>query len=132
MPAHLSVDAVLAIHDAVLEAHGGKPGLRDRALLESAIAAPQATFGGEPVMKDIVETAAAYLYYLCSNHPFLDGNKRTALASCLVFLDENGALPSETLDLDSWEDFVMRVAGSELDCAGTTDRLRSLLGAAGR
>ena len=82
---HLSTEAVLAIHEQVLSAHGGGAGLRDRALLESAVAAPKARFGGEPIISDVVELAAAYLFYLCKNQPFVDGNKRTALASCLVF-----------------------------------------------
>ena len=90
---YLSVDAVLAIHEEVLSAHGGGTGLRDRGLLESAVAAPQASFGGEPLISDPVEIAAAYLFYLCSNHPFVDGNKRVGLASCLVFLEINSLLP---------------------------------------
>ncbi|MFT4550528.1 MAG: death-on-curing protein, partial [Verrucomicrobiales bacterium] len=100
MLVHLSSDAVLAIHEQVLMAHGGSAGLRDKPLLLSALSAPQATFGGEPIMTDPVEVAAAYLYYLCNNHPFVDGNKRTALASCLVFLSENDRLPTEKLNVD--------------------------------
>ena len=127
---HLSAEAVKAIHDEVLAAHGGSAGLRDTALLESAVAAPQATYGGEPLLKDIVEIAAAYLFYLCSNHPFVDGNKRTALASCLVFLEANGRLPVPGLpgrELNAWEALVLDVAASRLDRDGTTRRLRSLL-----
>ena len=66
------------------------PGLRDRALLESAVAAPQATYGGKALIKDVVDIAAAYLFYLCRNHPFNDGNKRTALVAALRFLRKNG------------------------------------------
>jgi death-on-curing protein len=124
---HLSCDAVLAIHEEVLKAHGGSPGLRDRALLESAIAAPQATFSGAPIMTDRIEVAAAYLYYLCNNHPFVDGNKRTALASCLVFLRENDGLTLERLEVDAWESLVLDVAASVIDRNGTTERLRCLL-----
>ncbi len=87
---HLSSDAVLAIHEEVLKAHGGGAGLRDKALLLSAVSAPQATFGGSPIMTDLVEVAAAYLYYLCNNHPFVDGNKRTAFVVCQTFLALNG------------------------------------------
>jgi death-on-curing protein len=114
----------------VLAAHGGSPGLRDSALLESAVAAPQATEGGEALLKDVVEIAAAYLYYLCSNHPFVDGNKRTALAACLVFLEANGRLPDAGLpgrQVDAWEALVLEVAVSGLDRDGTTKRLKSLL-----
>lgn len=129
-PLHLTAEAVKAIHEEVLAAHGGSPGLRDAALLESAVAAPQATYRGEPLLKDIVEIAAAYFFYLCCNHPFVDGNKRTALAACLVFLEANGRLPDPGLpgrELDAWEALVLDVAGSRLDREGATKRLRSLL-----
>ena len=125
--AHPSVEAVRAIHAEVLAAHGGSAGLREEALLESAVAAPQATMMGEPLFTEPVELAAAYLFYLCRNHPFIDGNKRTALATCLVFLSENGQLPDEELDIDAWEQLTMDVAGSLLDREQTTARLRQLL-----
>jgi death-on-curing protein len=131
---HLSVDAVIAIHEKVLEAHGGSPGLRDAALLESAVAAPQASSGGEPLMKEATEIAAAYLFYLCRNHPFVDGNKRTALAACLVFLQSNALLPDPgraARAVDAWEALVLDVAGSVIDRAQTTSRLRKLLRPAG-
>lgn len=127
---HLNVQAVLAIHGEVLAAHGGSAGLRDAALLESAVAAPQASFGGEPLLKDPIEIAAAYLFYLCRNHPFVDGNKRTALASCLVFLETNGRLPdpgAPAAAIDDWERLVLDVAASRLDRRQTTERLRKLL-----
>ena len=127
---HLTAEAVKAIHEEVLAAHGGSPGLRDVALLESAVAAPQATYGGKALLKDVVEIAAAYLFYLCSNHPFVDGNKRTALAACLVFLEANGRLPDPGLsgrDADAWEALMLDVAASRLDRDATTKRLRSLL-----
>jgi death on curing protein len=124
---HPSLEAVKAIHAEVLAAHGGSPGLRDPALLESAVAAPQATMMGQPMFSDRVELAAAYLFYLCRNHPFVDGNKRTALATCLVFLSENGLLVREELDVDAWEKLTLDVASSQLDREGTTKRLRKLL-----
>ena len=124
---HLSTEAVLAIHEQVLSAHGGGAGLRDRALLESAVAAPKATFGGEPIISDVVELAAAYLFYLCKNHPFVDGNKRTALASCLVFLSENSRLENTRLDVDAWEAFVLNVASSDSGRASVTIQLLLLL-----
>jgi death-on-curing protein len=111
----------------VLAALGGAAGLRDEGLLESAVAAPQAMFGGEPLMADAVEIAAAYLFYLCRNHPFVDGNKRTALAACLVFLDANGLLSSRKLSVDEGEALVLDVAASRLDRAATTKRLKKLL-----
>jgi death-on-curing protein len=124
---HPTVEAVKAIHREVLEAHGGSPGLRDQALLESAVAAPQATMMGQPVFSNPLEVAAAYLFYPCRNHPFIDGNKRVALATCLVFLSENGLLPDESLDPDAWEAFVLDVAASQLDRDGATKRLGDLL-----
>ncbi len=124
---HLSTEAVLAIHEQVLSAHGGGAGLRDRALLESAVAAPKATFGGEAIISDVVELAAAYLFYLCKNHPFVDGNKRTALASCLVFLSENAGLANTHLDVDAWEKFVLDVASSDSGRSSATNQLRVLL-----
>jgi len=117
----------MAIHAEVLKAHGGLSGLRDQALLESAVAAPQATMMGAPMFSDPLEVAGAYLFYLCRNHPFLDGNKRTALATCLVFLSENGLLPEEKLDIDAWEQLTLAVASSALDREQTTARLRQLL-----
>lgn len=124
---HLTVSAVKAIHHEVLAAHGGARGIRDEALLESAVAAPQATSMGKPLISDPVEIAAAYLFYLCRNHPFVDGNKRTALAACLVFLENNDLLPNTKLPLNAWESFVLDLAASRLDRDETTARLRKLL-----
>ena len=117
---------VLRLHAVVLAQHGGSPGLRDEALLESTLAAPQATFRGEPIMSDPVEVAAAYLFYLCKNHPFVDGSKPVALATCLVFLRSNRIEPKP--DSPAWENFVLDVAASRIDRPGTTERLRELLG----
>ena len=127
---HLDVEAVLAIHEEVLAAHGGLGGLRDRALLESAVAAPQASFGGKPLIRDPIEVAAAYLFYLCRNHPFVDGNKRTALAAALVFLDANGLLPdpgAPARKIDDWESLVLDVASSKLDRDHASRKLQALL-----
>jgi death-on-curing protein len=82
------------------------------------------------LLKDVVEIAAAYLFYLSSNHPFVDGNKRTALAACLVFLEANGRLPDPGLPeaaIDAWETLALDIAASRLDRDGTTKRLRALL-----
>jgi death-on-curing protein len=80
---HLSVEIVQQIHRTVLDAFGGASGVRDTGLLESAVAAPQATFGGVSPFADLAEIAAAYLFYLCKNHPFVDDKKRTAMTqSC--------------------------------------------------
>jgi len=124
---HLTVDAVKAIHREVLAAHGGAAGIRDETLLESAVAAPQASMMGQPLISDPLEIAAAYLFYISRNHPFLDGNKRTALAACLVFLEENGFLPNKKLPINDWEKFVLDVASSKITRDETTRRLRKLL-----
>jgi death-on-curing protein len=124
---HPTAEAVKAIHREVLQAHGGSAGIRDEGLLDSAVAAPQATMMGQPMFKEPVEVAAAYLFYLCRNHPFIDGNKRTALATCLVFLSENGLLSQEKLDADVWEQLVLDVAASRIDREETTKRLAKVL-----
>ena len=122
---HPTLEQIRRLHRAVLVQHGGSDGIRDLALLESALAAPQATFGGEPIMSDLVEIAAAYLFYLCRNHPFIDGNKRVGLATCIVFLRLNGLEPPP--DGPLWEELVLDVAASKLDRETTTERLRELL-----
>lgn len=87
---HLTLSEVLFILQDQITRYGGEFGVRDLGLLSSALALPQASFGGVPLQKDLVEMAAAYAFHICQNHPFLDGNKRVALASALVFLDLNG------------------------------------------
>ena len=124
---HPTVEAVIAIHSEVLAAHGGSPGMRSRELLESAVAAPQATIMGAPLISDPIEIAAAYFFYLCSNHAFVDGNKRVALATCLVFLSENGLLKDESLDVDEWENLTLAVAAGALSRDEVTPKLRKLV-----
>lgn len=124
-PFHLTVEIVQEIHDEAIRRFGGSLGIREKALLESAVAAPQATFGGRSPYADLCEMAAAYLFYLCSNHPFVDGNKRMALGACLVFLRLNGVEPAP--DGETWESLVLDVAASRLDREQTTVRLRALL-----
>ena len=124
---HFTVESVVAIHREVLAAHGGAAGIRDETLLESAVAAPQARRMGRALFSDRVEIAAAYLFYICRNHPFVDGNKRTALAACLVFLEENGLPRRVKLPLHDWENFVLDVAAGRIDRDQTTQRLRKLI-----
>ncbi|MFV0415108.1 MAG: type II toxin-antitoxin system death-on-curing family toxin [Chthoniobacterales bacterium] len=123
---YLTSEEVPQVHARVLTEHGGTAGIRSRELLESAIAAPQASFGGNPIMTEPIEIAAAYLFYLCRNHPFIDGNKRVALASCLVFLRMHGL--STRSDSKQWEALTLDVAASRLDRDETTARLRALVG----
>ena len=122
---HLTVEIVREIHREMLAQFGGAEGVRDQGLLESAVAAPQATFGGESPFADVAEIAAAYLFYLCRNHAFVDGNKRTAMTAAIVFLRLNGIEPAS--DGPEWEALVLDVAASRIDRDETTTRLRKLL-----
>lgn len=122
---HLTLEIVSEIHAEAIARFGGSEGLRELALLESAVAAPQASFGGKSPYADLVEVAAAYLYYLCKNHPFVDGNKRTGLGACIVFLRLNEIEPQP--DGPEWEDLTVAVAESAIDRDETTARLRRLL-----
>lgn len=122
---HLTVEIVLEIHREVLAAFGGAEGVLDRGLLESAVAAPQATFAGESPFSDLDEIAAADLFYLCRNHPFLDGNKRAAMTAAIVFLRLNGIKPAP--DSRGWEELVLDVAASRADREETTTRVRKRL-----
>jgi death-on-curing protein len=100
-------------------------GIADRGLLESAVAAPQATVFGQSPYADLIEVAAAYLFYICRNHPFRDGNKRAAMTAAIVFLRLNGIDPRP--DSPVWESLVLDVAASRLDRNQTTQRLRKLI-----
>jgi death-on-curing protein len=88
-PSFLSLDEVLAIHAHQIHRYGGSFGIRDRGLLESALAMPVMSFSGEDLHPTLHEKAGAYLFHLVKNHPFVDGNKRVGLAVCLVFLRLN-------------------------------------------
>lgn len=97
-PLFLTLDEVVAIHRDQIERYGGSLGVRDWGLLQSAIAMPAATFGGQFLHGDFCEMAAAYLFHLVQNHPFIDGNKRVGAASAIVFLVLND------LELNAGED----------------------------
>jgi len=90
MPHFLTLSEVLLILQDQIRRYGGMYGVRDLSLLSSALAMPSATFEGNLLHGDVYEQAAAYAFHICQNHPFLDGNKRVALASALVFLVFNG------------------------------------------
>ena len=117
---------VLLILQDQIRRYGGAYGVRDNDLLSSALAMPGTTFEGRYLHKDLFEQAAAYAFHLCQNHPFLDGNKRTALASALVFLSLNGI----ELD-DSHEDLyelMMNVSAKGLGKADIAAEFRRLQG----
>lgn len=122
---HLSVEIVREIHAEAIEQFGGLDGVRDENLLASAVLTPQSSFGGKSPYRDIIEIAAAYLFYLCCNHPFLDGNKRTAMMAAIVFLRLNGFEPSA--DKPPWEKLMLSVASGEIDREEVTAQLRKLV-----
>jgi death-on-curing protein len=111
-PTFLAVDQVLAIHRRMVEDFGGDPAVRDHGLLESAVMMPAAQFGGKWLHDEIPAMAAAYLFHLCRNHPFVDGNKRTALAAAEVFMLLNG-MRLEATDAQL-EQLTMGVASGQL------------------
>ncbi|HEY5314603.1 MAG TPA: type II toxin-antitoxin system death-on-curing family toxin [Pirellulales bacterium] len=89
-PEFLSLEEILAIHLDQTQRYGGSQAVRDMGLLQSAVAMPAATFGGQLLHADIFEIAAAYVYHLVQNHPFIDGNKRVGAVAADVFLALNG------------------------------------------
>jgi death-on-curing protein len=99
----LTLDDIIESHQNQIDTYGGSHGIRDIGLLESAIAQPEASFGGQYLHADIFEMAAAYLYHLVMNHPFVDGNKRVGLEAALIFLEINNenlkASDQELVDL---------------------------------
>jgi death on curing protein len=90
VPRFLTLDEIFESHADQLAAYGGSDGIRDLALLDSALAQPQASFDGQYLHDDLFEMAAAYLFHLVQNHPFIDGNKRVGLEAALLFLELNG------------------------------------------
>jgi death-on-curing protein len=110
-PVFLTLDEVIAIHAEMIRRYGGSHGIRDRGLLEAAIAMPEACFGGQYLHTSPSAMAAAYLFHLVSNHPFIDGNKRVGAATADVFLGMNGCLLKA--GQNEYTDFVLAVAAGE-------------------
>ena len=111
-PRFLTNSQAIKIHERQIEIFGGTSGIRDEGLLDSALAQPQATFGGELLHPTIHEQAAAYLYHLAMNHPFIDGNKRTAFAVMDTFITLNGY--SLNLSAEETYNMVIRVVQREI------------------
>ena len=107
-PTFLTLHEVLAIHLDQIARYGGAEGIRDWNLLRSAVAMPTATFNGRFLHTDLHEMAAAYLFHLVKNHPFVDGNKRVGAAAADVFLALNDLV--FTADADAYADLVLSVA----------------------
>jgi len=107
----LTLDEVLALHADQIERYGGRPGVRDVGLLQSAVSVPAATFGDRFLHASLQEMAAAYLFHLVRDHPFLDGNKRVGLMALLAFLGLNSRwLDAEPREL---ENLVLAVAAGK-------------------
>jgi death-on-curing protein len=122
LPIFISLDEVIDIHRDQIERYGGSAGIRDMGLLQSAVAMPQATFGGQFLHADLFEMGAAYLFHIVQNHPFVDGNKRVGAATAMVFLQLNhveAKVSNETL-----VETVLAVAQGTLGKAAVAEFLR--------
>ncbi len=113
MAVYLAVEQVLKLHRDQLAAYGGRAGLRDRGLLESAVARPAMTFGGDDLYLDLASKTAALMHSLVLNHPFVDGNKRVGAHAALVFVRANGADCLTTAD--ELVDITLAVAAGTLE-----------------
>jgi death-on-curing protein len=120
-PIFLTLDQVLAEHAEQLRRYGGSAGLRFERLLRSALGQPEASFGGVWLHEDLASMAAAYIFHLSQNHPFVDGNKRIAAAAGVLFLALNGQMMEA--DPDAFADIVMHTA----DGRTTKDDLATFL-----
>lgn len=109
----LSKKQVLRIHDYSISKHGGSPGIRDKGLLESALEMPRSGFGDVYFHESLFDKASAYLFHICKNHPFLDGNKRTALGCSEIFLEINGYILSGKYQSELY-DLVINVASRKI------------------
>ena len=123
-PQFLTLAEVVDLHADQLRRYGGQAGVRDVGLLQSALAQPEASFGGAWLHRDLYEMAAAYAYHLCQNHPFIDGNKRAALACALVFLEMNGIPISDPKGL--LKNAMLRTASGKLGKPALAELLRGL------
>jgi death on curing protein len=123
MPEFLTLDDVLESHSEQIARYGGSEGVRDLKLLQSALAQPEATFGGKYLHADAIETAAAYLFHLVQNHPFVDGNKRVGLEAALLFLEING-YSLESTD-EQLIDLVLQTAQGQATKQQIADSLRA-------
>ncbi len=118
----LTLDEVLALHADQIDRYGGSGGVRDLGLLESALAAPRASFGRDYLHGSLPEMAAAYLFHLVRNHPFVDGNKRAGLAVAIAFLGLNGLWLEA--DPDELAEHVLKVAEGEMPKAELSEFIR--------
>jgi len=122
-PIFLTLHEVVAIHRDQIARYGGSEGVRDWGLLQSAVAMPAAGFGGQFVHSDPCEMAAAVLFHIVQNHPFIDGNKRVGAAAAYVFLALNNVVL--TADEDAYAELVLSVARGETPKSGVSDFFRA-------
>lgn len=122
-PIFLSVAEIIEIHRDQIARYGGSAGIRDAGLLSSAMAMPMATFGGQFLHGDLYEMAAAYLYHLVQNHPFIDGNKRVGAAAANVFLYLNDVRFAP--DEDEYTNLVVGVAQGAIQKSAVAEFLRA-------
>jgi death-on-curing protein len=121
-PIYLTLGEVIEIHRDQIERYGGDAGIRDLNLLQSALAVPAAGFGGRYLHSDLFEMAAAYLFHITQNHPFIDGNKRTGAVASLVFLSLNDV--ELEADEEEFERIVLGVAQGKIDKAALAEFFR--------
>ena len=122
-PTFLSLVDVLRFHVDQMERYGGRTGIRDLGLLQSALSMPRASFGGEWLHRDPYEMAAAYAFHIAQNHPFFDRNKRTGLACALVFLELNGVRIEDRKG--RLYEAMTDIASGDLDKLGLAEVLRA-------
>lgn len=122
----LSVDDVLLLHTDTIDIDGGSHGVRDHGLLDAAVAMPRQQFGGNYLHEDLAAMAAAYMFHIAKNHPFIDGNKRAAVLSALAFLSVNGI--QELPDPKDLESITFQVAAGELGKDVLTKWIRKNVG----
>ena len=122
-PTFLTLDEVTAIHRDQITRYGGSEGVRDWNLLQSAIAMPATGFGGQFVHSDLCEMAAAYLFHIVQNHPFLDGNKRVGAVAAYVFLALNNV--QVAAEEDAYADLVLSVARGETPKSAVAEFFRA-------
>lgn len=125
---YLSLQEVISLHSLLIAQSGGSSGLRDRGALESAVAQPEASFGGEELYPDLASKAAALGHSLIQNHPFVDGNKRVGHAAMEVFLFVNGH--EIAASIDEQEHIIISVASGKMARIDLGEWLREHLGRA--
>lgn len=104
-----TLEKILEVHDQLIDEYGGLKGILNLSLLQSALATPKATFGVKDLHRTIYDKAAAYLFHITKNHPFVDGNKRTASMTALLFFSANFKGGFGFVDLD-YQDLILKVA----------------------